>query len=78
MCTSYSYLLIHVHVCIHIPNVFFLQDLLLKLLSRTLDVINDEEWTLRLGTCVGRHYELYAGNHDCKVDLGVWRMVWGV
>jgi len=34
------------------------EDLLLKLLSRTLDSINEEEWILSLGRALGEQYDL--------------------
>eukprot|EP00041_Stephanoeca_diplocostata_P036701 m.1350360 g.1350360 ORF g.1350360 m.1350360 type:complete len:1108 (+) comp24920_c0_seq2:247-3570(+) len=37
------------------------EDLVLKLLSRTLDAVNDEEWVLAVGQFLGKHYELYTG-----------------
>jgi hypothetical protein len=35
------------------------EDLLLKLLSKTLDVVNDEEWTVELGKAFGYQIPLY-------------------
>lgn len=35
------------------------EDLVLKLLSRTLDHINDEEWVAELGRYLGQQYKLY-------------------
>lgn len=45
----------------------FYQDLVLKLLSRTLDSVDDEDWTLQLGVRFGQHYELYNGIPELRV-----------
>jgi hypothetical protein len=42
------------------------EDLLLKLLSRTLDTIDQEEWILELGQHLGKHYALYDGRPDLR------------
>jgi hypothetical protein len=40
------------------------EDLVLKLLSRTLDHINDEDWCVALGKSLGSHYALYPESKD--------------
>eukprot|EP00040_Diaphanoeca_grandis_P032327 m.195702 g.195702 ORF g.195702 m.195702 type:complete len:1632 (-) comp32581_c2_seq1:207-5102(-) len=36
------------------------EDLVLKLLSRSLDAVNEEDWVLLLGQYLGKQYELYT------------------
>ena len=43
------------------------EDLVLKLLSRSLDAVNEEDWVLTLGQYLGKQYELYAGQEMRKV-----------
>lgn len=42
------------------------EDLVLKLLSRSLDAVNEEDWVLALGQYLGRQYELYPGEEKHK------------
>ena len=45
------------------------QDLVLKLLSKTLDVVNVEQWIVDLGTKFGSHLPMYAKVPDSKVSF---------
>lgn len=42
------------------------EDLVLKLLSRTLDAVDDEDWVLKLGRALGKQFELYGDEPDSK------------
>jgi len=45
------------------------EDLVLKLLSKTLDVVNSEQWVIDLGTKFGSHLPMYARLSDSKSML---------
>eukprot|EP00055_Hartaetosiga_balthica_P017962 m.125831 g.125831 ORF g.125831 m.125831 type:complete len:1630 (-) comp9433_c5_seq1:159-5048(-) len=40
------------------------EELILKFLNRTLDTINEEAWTLRIGDALFEQYELYTDEYD--------------
>jgi hypothetical protein len=45
------------------------EDMIIHLLSESLDVIQSPEWTIRLGNALSMQYDLYVGDHQHSAML---------